>query len=540
MASYFIIDWLATAVPTGAHCFLEWRSLSHPAFSSDRRVAVELTDRFPRNHQQWIPLCSNPAWLTNDTLTGVRLVFEHAAGTDIQFFYLSSAVDTRHNYNNALYIDACHSYATWCGDVAFLRSELPRMRHAMRFMLDEFRVAEHGCVYTPWLGHDGSSGIFYDEQGRKHIRYGYGIGNNYWDLLPFGGRDPFATLYLYGALHKLAELEDAVAAHADWHIAPPPPELAPARLRLLAQQLAAANTQFWNAATGRFAPVDLTGMMHDYGFTFLNCEAAYYGYASPQQAESIMQWLEGSRIVPSDTSQGADIYHWECAPRATTLRNITYYNYPWVAPENIPFGGQVQDGGAVLGFSYHDLMLRLRTRGPDNAWQRLRGILAWFSRVQAEGGYREYYYGSTVDTRGTLQGGGTAGGLGLDCEFYESILVPQIMLYGFLGLTPRMDGLALHPSLPRDWPSLTITDIRLHDLTLDITASANVIRISIKAGVAALQLFLPHGAWRVAYYHTPDSPPVSCETLSIDACHPSLPLQRDGSRLIVCSPRSGD
>lgn len=179
VASYFIIDWLATATPSGAQCFLEWRSLAYPEFSPERRVPVELTDRFPRNLQQWIPLCNHPAWQTNDTLTGLRLVFEHAAGTDIQFFYLASAVDTRHNYNGALYIDACHSYATWCGDVAFLQSELPRMRHAMRYMLDEFRVAEHGCVYTPWLGHDGSSGLVYDEHGNKHIRHGYGIGNNY-------------------------------------------------------------------------------------------------------------------------------------------------------------------------------------------------------------------------------------------------------------------------------------------------------------------------------------------------------------------------
>lgn len=537
VASYFIIDWLATATPSGAQCFLEWRSHAYPEFSPERRVPVELTDDLPRNIQQWLPLCGHPAWRTNDVLTGVRLVFENAVGTDIHFYYLASAVDTRHNYNGALYIDACHSYATWCGDVPFLHSELPRMRHAMQFMLNEFRVAEHGCVYTPWLGHDGSSGIYYDEHGNKHIRHGYGIGNNYWDLLPFGGRDPFATLYLYGALNKLAELEDAAAAHPDWHIAPPPPELAPARLRALAQLLATANTQFWNHATGRFAPVDLSGVMHDYGFTFLNCEAAYYGYASPAQAESIMQWLEGSRSVDGDTSTGSDIYHWEFGPRATTRRNIDYYNYPWCNPESIPFGGQVQDGGAVLGFTYHDLMLRLRTRGPDNAWQRLREILNWFIRVQAEGGYREYYYGSTVETRGTLQGGGTAGGLGLDCEFFESILVPQIMLYGFMGVQPRMDGLAIAPRLPSSWPSLTITDIRFHDTTLDVTATTNSIRADIKAGNAAFHLFLPSGTWRVTYV-LPDGTASAPLTVTIDQTQPSVPMRRDNSRAIVITPES--
>ena len=47
------------------------------------------------------------------------------------------------------------------------------------------------------------------------------------------------------------------------------------------------------------------------------------------------------------------------------------YFWGWSNPESVPWGNQVQDGGAVLGFSYHDLMARLKTAGPDDAWQRL-------------------------------------------------------------------------------------------------------------------------------------------------------------------------
>ena len=37
-------------------------------------------------------------------------------------------------------------------------------------------------------------------------------------------------------------------------------------------------------------------------------------------------------------------------------------------------------GGAVLGFSYHDLMARLMVDGPDDAWQRLKEVtIAAFS-----------------------------------------------------------------------------------------------------------------------------------------------------------------
>jgi hypothetical protein len=130
----------------------------------------------------------------------------------------------------------------------------------------------------------------------------------------------------------------------------------------------------------------------------------------------------------------------------------------------------VQDGGAVLGFSFHDLMARLKTNGADDAWKRLRRILAWFREVQAEGGYRAYY---AKPGRGILQGGGPPGGLGLDQEFLESVLVPQVMLYGFLGFEPGAAGYAIRPRLPRDWPSLTITGIHFADQDMDVTAHAD-------------------------------------------------------------------
>jgi hypothetical protein len=90
--------------------------------------------------------------------------------------------------------------------------------------------------------------------------------------------------------------------------------------------------------------------------------------------------------------------------------------------------------------------------------------------VQDEGGYRSYY---ATPSRGTLQGGGPPGGLGLDREFMESVLVPQVMLDGFLGFKPTADGYTLKPQLPSDWPSLTVRDIHLHGKVLTITAHAD-------------------------------------------------------------------
>ena len=157
---------------------------------------------------------------------------------------------------------------------------------------------------------------------------------------------------------------------------------------------------FWNAETGRFNGwIDVEGRAYDFGFTFVNLEAIHYGLASREQARSILDWLDGKREITADTSRGADIYHWRFAPRATTRRNIDTYVWPWSNPEQIPWGGQIQDGGAVLGFSFHDVLARLKTNGPDNAWKRLREILTWFREVQSEGGYRAYY---AKPGRGTL------------------------------------------------------------------------------------------------------------------------------------------
>jgi hypothetical protein len=537
LASFFIIDWLVTGAPAGARCFLEWCTHAQPTFSDARRVPITLTDERPRHLQDWLDLHTHPHWDAAASVTGVRLVFENAAGADIQLFYLCSAVDTRHNHNNMLFVAAAHAYVTWCGGTTFLREQLPRLRVALRYALTEFHVEQHACVHTPWLGHEGTSGITYDDHGVKQVHHGRGIGNNYWDLLPFGGKDPLATIYLYSALQQMAELEDVAAQHPHWHM-PAPPALTAARLRQVAQRLRAANTQFWDAQAGRFAPVDLTGARHDYGFTFLNCEAVHYGYATPAQAEQIMQWLEGTRTIAGDTATGADIYHWQFGPRATTRRNVDYYNYPWHAPEMIPFGGQVQDGGAVLGFAFHELMTRLRTRGADNAWQRLRALLDWFARVQAEGGYREYYHGSTNDTRGTLQGGGTAGGLGLDFEFYESVLVPQIMLYGFMGARPRVDGLQLAPRLPRAWPSLTITAVHLQGATLDLQASATRITVQITRGTTPRALYLPPGAWHLRYYGARSRTPVQRRSVIIAADDERIPISVAGSTRLVCTRRA--
>lgn len=391
---------------------------------------------------------------------------------------------------------------------------------------------ENKCVFTPWVGHGGRSAIEVTPEGKKIIHHGQGIGNNYWDLMPFGGKDCLATIYYFDAVKRMARLERQLVDHPEWNLPDGPLWFDPDDLdRHAAEVKQHAGQLFFNKATGRFiAAIDLDDQPHDFGYTFVNCEAVYYDFATKEQARAILDWISGRRIVAGDTSQGEDIYHWRFAPRSTTLRNTDYYMEGWQNAESIPFGYQVQDGGAVLGFSYHDLMARLAINGPDDASARLAAIAKWFAEVQAEGGYREYY---KDPKRGTLQGGGPPGGLGMDREFMESVLVTQVMLYGFLGVEPRLDGLAIEPKLPADWPQLSIGPIHFHDLVLKITATEKTIRLVAEGQPRRpLSVFLTPGKWSVQPQDAEGQPIGDPVEYTVEANGPGIPLVLETTQAI--------
>ncbi len=507
------LNWWAEGLE-GANCYVEWTTKEKPEFGLDRRfyfspagpAGPELQflpmggnggklDLTRTETRTMIPVYRLRGW--TGTITGLRIGFGNPGPAKVVIKSFHTACDSRHTINNPNLIRGVHDYFAWSRDLNFLRDQMPRVRLAMRFMMREFDTRKHNCVYTTWPGHEGRSGVRRSAEGKKQIVTGEGIGGNYWDLLPFGGEDALATIYYYDALRKLAALEESIAAHPDWGIAIGADAFDPNDLRTHAEAVRSyGSKRFWNPSTGRFGTVDLDGVMHDYGWTFLNNEAVYYDLAAPEQARSIRDWISGRRLVDSDTSTGADIYHWRFGPRASTKRNLEYYFWAWSNPESIPWGYQVQDGGAVLGFSFHDLMCRLRVDGPDDAWQRLRDILDWFHETQIEGGYRAYY--GKDPARGTMQGGNVPGGLGLDKEFFESILVPQVMLYGFLGFEPTPEGFRLHPRLPKAWPELTITRVHLHEQVVDLTvrADATVLIKAEQASEMPLVIELPDGKWR--------------------------------------------
>jgi len=484
-------DWdILDALPA---IYLEWTTDSDPNYSASRRVTVP----HPAKGEVYTHLFINkePGW--KGKITQMRLTFEKGRGANINLRSWIATFDSRHVINQSCYIKGCYDYLQWTGDIDFLQKNMNRMRTALAYAIREFEMEKYHCVNVPWTGHDGRSGISYDPAtGIATPLVGIGIGGNYWDILPFGGKDCLASIYYYDAILKMASLEEAILLHPEWAVPSSTNARTPDWLRSLAQKLKEANTMFWNTATGRFvASIDVNKVSWDYGFTFVNNEAIYYGYANDEQAKSILSWLNGDRIVDGDTSQGTDIYHWRFGPRSTTKRNLEYYFWGWSGAATIPFGDQVQDGGAVLGFAFHDMMGRIRYLGPDNAAKYLAENVKWFREVQDEGGYRKFY--APENKRGHLQGGNIAGGLGLDLEFFESVLYPQVMLLGFMGFEPEIEGFAIQPKLPVDWSALTIDRIRWQDQSISISATKNTVALTFTGPERAVNIGLPAGQWRL-------------------------------------------
>ncbi len=504
----------------GARPYIEWTTPRQPNWSDRRRVYFPTAEtgevrlhhhgtraRLEALEEGAIAYQSVPMWKHREwsgDISRLRIGFgNRRAGARVALQALVSSYDTRHNVNNQAFIMGCATYLGWTGDIEFLRDNAVRMRRALRFMQNEYGTLRNGYVTTPWVGHEGGSGLERTGEGPAKALAGRGVGSNYWDLLPFGGKDAYATILYYGAVKRMIDVERQILHHPEWRI----PREGRFSVRDLEKHAAhvkrVANRLFWNPQTGRFvANIDDRGNAYDYGFTFVNLEAIHYGLASEDRARQILNWLNGKRTVAGDTSQGKDIYHWRFGPRSTTRRNLDYYTFWWNKPENTPWGHQVQDGGAVLAFSYHDLMARLRTAGPDDAWARLEEVAKWFNEVTAAGGYRAFY--ATNPGGATLQGGGPPGGLGMDHEFKESVLVPQVMLDGFMGFVPRGDGFALDPRLPRDWPELSIDRIAWHDQVLRVHAGSGFIEITAQPMPGAkgtneiCWISLAPGKWRVA------------------------------------------
>jgi len=497
-APFMEIRWRREA-KNGGDPYLEWTTDKNPEFSPSRRIYITPPEndrgKFSLTFSS-LPMFRHPEW--KGAITRLRFFpAPKASSGKAEINAIMTQYDTRHTINNSNFVLGCRNYFAWTGDFDFLRTSLPRMRRAMRWLDSEAGGLKHGCILDPLPGHDGRPG-YTGPPGKREFHQGHGVGSNYWDILPFGGFDAYSSNYYYKSISAMGEIEEAIRNHPEWNMPQGPESFDPLERKSHAQKVQNTIQQkFWDDKKGRFAGwIDADGKAWDYGFTFVNLELIESGAASQEQAKRILDWITGKRTIEGDTSTGADIYRFRLAPRATTKRNIECYQWVWQGPETLEFGHQVQDGGAVIGFSHHDLMSRLKIIGPDNAWERLKQILEWQRDVNAQGGYRAYY--AKGDKGTTLQGGGTAGGIGVDCEFIESVLMPQIMLYGFLGFSALPDGIEISPNLPSSWPSLKLQNINFQGINMDVTATQDEAILSCSSSIKKnLCVSLPGSSWKI-------------------------------------------
>ncbi len=494
------LEWRATGLD-GARPRLQWTTVDEPEFSEKNSLDIAGIPDGKDLVFSMLPIHRVPG---SSPVTRFRISFGNRAPAKVNIAALFTVTDSRKPITNPDFVVGCADFAAWTQDIPFLRDNIGRMRFALNFALNEFRVAELGFARIPWPGHSGASGLKLEGGTPKQVP-GQGIGNNYFDLVPFGGDDFYVTVRVHLALRRMIEIENLIRANPQWNIPGPQGYYAPGFLEtVLAKVESVSRKHFWNAEAGRFAGwINDKGEMRDYGFTVVNLEAIAGGLPTGEQSREIFAWLDGTRDVVGDTSQGADIYHWRLSPRMTTRRNIESYSYVWIAPHQIPWGDQIQDGGAVLGFSYYDILARLRVLGPDAAWKRLSEVLDWYREVQEAGGYRTYY--ETQD--GTLQGGGTAGGIGVDVEFYESVMIPSVMIYGFLGVSPAPDQITFAPRLPTGWPHLTVTGVIYGDHTFDVTADPKKKTVSLKVTSGDPQTLRASAAEGWTMQRTPSTSP---------------------------------
>ena len=193
------VKWEATDLPKGIRPYLEWTTEAEPEFSETRRVSFPKASLASTWPTQGFDIPIHAITKVEGKITRFRIGFGNASPGKVHLMRVFSAVDSRHTINNPNYLIASADYHDWTGDRAWLVANLEKLRRATAYMVSEFQVERAKLLHTPWIGHDGRSGIEYTADKQKSIHPGVGIGGNYWDLIPFGGDDALGTiLFVFG------------------------------------------------------------------------------------------------------------------------------------------------------------------------------------------------------------------------------------------------------------------------------------------------------------------------------------------------------
>lgn len=401
---------------------------------------------------------SHPYWQVDDCYS------IHYDGT---FRYISAVYDvlTWENSTDFLYVKdtdtAGGSYADV--DASKGRTVLEKTEAAMNYVL-EYLHGKEGYIQlteeSTYLTPDGSKRFDYVKETGQYCWDNTGkdgsTASNYWDNLCFGNYDAYENALLYQALNSMVGIYRMLGG--DY-------EAKAAELEALAVTVKEKyNDMYWSSETGRYiACIDTDGRRVDFGLTFLNFEAMKYGLATPEYADSIFSWIDGTRIIEGEDCTGADIMDYEAVLKkvggrpyrnfrntglglAAVTNTIAIGNRDnqklgkawWHGPAGINvwgsayYGSHLENGGYIFYPVFYELMARTEYLGAQATTDRLAEIA------------KIYEINRLVSDAAVA---GSAAWLeGLNGEFPESGLVPTAYFYGMMGVEATNDGLSVTPS----------------------------------------------------------------------------------------------
>ena len=455
--------------------YLYYQTNEEPTWTEDKKVAFsdfcttgfEIGSGNVEQQNYFFPMYLQEKWgayfsgeHATREITKLKFVLVAKEGTKfsgkLAIDFVSSQYDDRQIINPCNYIIAAKNNLEYSRDSSLLATALPKARAAMNFLLDAGKGST-GLISTEYLVGHFNEGM--------HAT-GTGIGNGYWDVDAFPTVNLYCNLSFYNALLAMDYLEQMAKElnieEYDQSVSTVNAEMngtvtystATAESLSSLAELCKSRIQkeFWNQSTGRFhvGLRDTVQTVQDHGYTLFNEQAIVSGIATEEQTASIMSWINGERIVEGDDSTGDDIYYYEIAPRFNT--HDIGNDFAWVY--TCSWNGNVQNGGTALHLAYYDVVAESKV-STDSAYAKLKRLQYWYEKVKAAGGegmnfYRAYY--NTTDI--TLQGGGTAGLVGVDYEFLEAALLFRAVPDAFFGMSTRADGtICFAPQLPTnlDW-----------------------------------------------------------------------------------------
>ena len=506
--------------------------------SVNEKAFIEYPYEGKYEHMLFLPMYAETNWGdakdTYITSITVKIVMKDGGSMtgNVGLSYVRGAFDTRHYDNVALLISSLRQDYDYTSDIDYLKENITRARKAINFLMQAYDE-DRSLIRSDYLvGHDSV------KVGDRAQDFGTSIGNGYWDCSFMPEYDFHTNTYFYMALTDLAYLEGILESKGNVDKAAATVLTADrncnhgtsaynydsASLTAIANKVQAAlqattndsdHTGFWDATKGRFVAgySEDESRWYDYGYLAWNIEAVYYGVATEEQANLIMQWVNGERTIDGDTSTGEDIYFFELAPRTTTYQgtsatDVSVYTGFYTGVNQTYGVTQCQHGGAIMYTSYYDLMSRIEVFGADNAYARLQAIQAWYEDIYEyyttsnavetpDDFYWRYYENSQWDSGGdgvgeywAVQNGlkgieersdgiGSVGIIGIDGEFLESILPIASVYYGFFGIN-SVNGnvLQIAPNLPAALEYWTTENLAYGGVMYDLTIRSNGLQIS--------------------------------------------------------------